>query len=147
MKRRCSSPRDPNWPNYGGRGIEFRFDSVITGALWIVENLGLPEDPEAVQLDRINNDGHYEPGNIRWASIALNQVNKRRVRWVPMMHAFKLKYPHVRYADTSLRGLLAAGLSFEEIERRWHAPSRKPKGKYGTCSIADRAIASLAKGC
>lgn len=145
MKRRCTSPKDAGWPRYGGRGIEFRFDSVITGALWIVENLGIPESPEAMHLDRINNEGHYEPGNLRWASFALNQSNTRKTKWSPMMHDFKIKFPHVRYADSSLRSLLASGMSFEEIEKRWNTPSRKPKGKYGTCSIADPAIASLAK--
>jgi hypothetical protein len=34
--------------------------------------------PDGMQLDRINNDGHYEPGNVRWAT-ALTQVNNREV--------------------------------------------------------------------
>lgn len=145
MKQRCSNPKDRRFKDYGGRGIEFRFDSVTTCALWIKENLGLPHSPELAEIDRINNDGHYEAGNIRWASRQANMNNTRRSKWGPLMHKFRMEHPDVRYADASLRGYMAAGMSFAEIAERWAQPSRKPKGKYGTFSIADPAIASLAK--
>lgn len=146
MKQRCENPKDRRYKDYGGRGIEFRFDSATTCALWIKENLTLPSDPESFELDRIDNDGHYEPGNLRWVTRQLNLNNTRASKWGPLMHKFKLAYPEVRYADASLRSYLALGMSFEEIAARWAAPSQKPKGKYGTFSIADPAIASLAKG-
>ncbi len=147
MRQRCRNPKDRRYKDYGGRGIEFRFDSVTTCALWIKENLGVPENAEFLHLDRKDNNGHYEPGNIRWATVALNQNNQRRTRWGPLVHKFKLQYPDVRYADGSIQDLLARGLSFAEIAERWKLPSLKPKGKYGTYSTPDLAIASLAKGC
>lgn len=145
MQRRCTKPKASGFENYGGRGIRFNFDSPMVCALWIVQHLGVPEGARDMELDRMDNNGHYEPGNIRWATKIQNSSNRRVSRWAPMAHKFKLAHPEVRYADVTLSGLIASGLSFEEILARWHAPSKKPKGKYGTCSTADPAIASLAK--
>lgn len=147
MQRRCNNPRASGYENYGGRGIEFRFSSPAECALWIVQELGVPENAKDLELDRRNNDGHYEPGNIRWAPKLVNSLNRRPSRgWVPMMHKFRIEHPEIRYADKSLIGFFASGMSFEEIVARYHQPSRKPKGKFGTFSTADPAIASLAKG-
>lgn len=147
MHQRCRNPNTQGWENYGGRGIEFRFESPTICALWIVKNLGLPSNARDLELDRKENDGHYEPGNIRWATKLVNLTNRRTTKWTPLMHAFKIRHPEVRYADSSLRALISAGLSDEQIVARWLAPSMKPKGKYGTCSTADPEIASLAKAC
>ena len=35
-KQRCTNPHDPQYPNYGGRGIEFRFGSVLEAGLWML---------------------------------------------------------------------------------------------------------------
>lgn len=61
-KRRCTNPSYPRYDRYGGRGIEFRFGSYEE----FIAELG--PRPEGMTLDRINPDGHYEPGNVRWAS-------------------------------------------------------------------------------
>lgn len=71
-KQRCTNPKNPAYRNYGGRGIEFRFTSFEE---WIKE-LGLKPGP-AYSVDRINNDGHYEKGNVRWATEKQQQENKR----------------------------------------------------------------------
>jgi hypothetical protein len=65
--------------NYGARGIEFRFTSF---AQWFAELGPRPEGKDAkgralYSVDRINNDGHYEVGNVRWAT-ALEQVHNSR---------------------------------------------------------------------
>jgi hypothetical protein len=69
-KRRCKNGKD--FANYGGRGIEFRF----TGFEQFYAELGPRPSPEH-SLDRIDNDGHYEPGNVRWATQSQQQKNKR----------------------------------------------------------------------
>lgn len=142
IRQRCTNPKDRRYMDYGGRGIEFRFKTVLEGCLWVQENIGLYRN---LQLDRIDNDGHYEPGNIRWSNGCQNQAHTRRSKWAPLVHAFKLKYPHVRYADNTLSRLIA-NFQFEEIERRWNTPSFKPKGVYGTFSTPDHFIASLYQG-
>lgn len=73
-RNRCNNPRNPHYPNYGGRGIEFRFESFEEFYAY----LG-PKPPESF-LDRIDNDGHYESGNVRWATLVQSQNNRRNVR-------------------------------------------------------------------
>ena len=143
MVRRCRNPKDPRWQDYGGPGIEFRFDGPTACGLWIIANLGLPENARDLELDRIDNDGHYEPRNIRWATRKLNMANRRVSVHIARMHQFMLEHPEVRYAESTLRSLIGSGMSFKEIVERYNTPSTKPKGKFGISLIADPAIASL----
>jgi hypothetical protein len=115
-------------------------------AVWVQDNLGLKKD---YSLDRINNNGHYEPGNLRWAT-QTQQVCNARLKRKPiraMMHSFKLKHPEVAYADSTLLNLLSRGFSTEQIIRRFNQKSVKPKGVYGIYSTADPDIASQLKDC
>lgn len=146
MKTRCEKETHASYANYGGRGIRFEFDSPRAGAIWILENLGIPEDFRNLELDRIENDGNYAPGNLRWVTRARNMANRQNSAMIQKMHKFMLENPQVKYAAATLRQLLSAGMSFEEIVERYNKPSCKPKGKYGTSLIADPVIASLAKG-
>lgn len=76
-RQRCQDPNYQAFHNYGARGIEFRFANVEAAAQWVVENLGLPTNYRELDLDRIDNDGHYEPGNLRWATRSQNLRNRR----------------------------------------------------------------------
>lgn len=72
---RCRNPRVKTYPDYGGRGIEFRFHSFEE----FFAHIGTKPSPELV-LDRINNDGHYEVGNVHWATTSESNLN-RRMPW------------------------------------------------------------------
>lgn len=70
-KHRCENENNPCYDLYGGRGIEFKFTSFED----FIAELG--RRPPGMSLDRINNDGHYESGNIRWATASQQQKNRR----------------------------------------------------------------------
>jgi pentatricopeptide repeat protein len=73
MKRRCLNPNAPDYQNYGGRGITV-CERWKTFANFLAD---MGEPPAGMSLDRINNDGNYEPGNCRWAT-TLQQVRNSR---------------------------------------------------------------------
>ena len=80
-RQRCVNPKTRDYKHYGGRGIEFRFTSFRQ----FIEEVGpRPAGPygsgrwENLTLERINNDGHYEPGNVRWATWLEQSRNKRK---------------------------------------------------------------------
>jgi hypothetical protein len=145
MRARCRNPKDSNYPRYGALGVEFRFEGVKAGTLWIMNNLGIPPNPEDMQLDRIKPEGHYEPGNIRWLTAAHNQLNKRGNQAVARMHKFRLEHPEIRYSDSTLKRLFWSGMTDAQVIERFHQPSSKPKGKFGTFSTPDPTIASLVR--
>ena len=76
MVRRCHHPAHPAYPRYGGREIwvwePWRTD-VRHFIEWIEANLG--PRPDGMSLDRIDNDGWYEPGNLRWATPKMQTAN------------------------------------------------------------------------
>jgi len=59
-KTLCANPKNPRWAQYGGRGIEFRFPSFVS----FLDNLG--RRPAGKVLRRIDNEGHFEIGNVHW---------------------------------------------------------------------------------
>ena len=73
-KVRCANEKASGnkWPYYGGRGIEFRFTSFEE----FIAHIG-PAPSPAHSLDRIENNGHYEIGNIRWATKSTQMRNRR----------------------------------------------------------------------
>lgn len=72
-KARCTNKNHPAYSRYGARGIEFRIGSFVV----FLEHLGLKPDAKH-SLDRIDVNGHYEIGNIRWASVHEQNTNTRR---------------------------------------------------------------------
>ncbi len=75
MLHRCHNPSSLSYPNYGARGI--KVCSQWRADFWcFVSDVGEKPSPQ-YSLDRINNDGNYEPGNVRWADAQLQYLNSR----------------------------------------------------------------------
>lgn len=112
IRRRCNSPSYHNYHYYGGRGIKVceRWDNFEN----FLADMG-PKPGKGYSIERINNDGNYEPSNCKWAT-ALEQSRNRR---------------GIYSADENqkIRDAIASGCNFTEIGkllgRKAHAVSTR----------------------
>src|SRR5262249_43175468 len=77
MRARCNNPNAIQFKDWGGRGIQIckRWDDPAVFINDILTSIG-PRPPGMV-LDRINNDGNYEPGNVKWSTYSESRRNTR----------------------------------------------------------------------
>lgn len=84
IKTRCFNKNHPRYNDWGGRGItmfdEWK-DDFKAFHEYVISLPNYGEDGYNT-IDRINNDGNYEPNNIRWATITMQNRNKRSVKKV-----------------------------------------------------------------
>lgn len=103
MLKRCEDPRNKSFHNYGGREITVcpewhdvtRFNNDVCG-----------HPGGGLTFDRIDVNGNYEPGNVRWVSPAVQAQNRRNN---------KLSHDKAR----AIRLLTAKGLSRRELAKRY----------------------------
>jgi hypothetical protein len=82
MISRCRNPKNKSYANYGGRGIRvcarwLHGDGCRSGYECFLADMGRRPSP-LLSLDRIDNDGGYEPGNCRWTTAKEQRRNQRQ---------------------------------------------------------------------
>lgn len=74
MRQRCNNENNCNYENYGLRGIKVCEEWNKSFEAFL-KDMGIPS--EGFSIDRINNDGNYEPSNCRWATRSQQRRNRR----------------------------------------------------------------------
>lgn len=102
-KRRCQKSYRREYPHYGGRGIEFRFESFKQ----FLDEIGRRPSPKHT-LERKDNNGHYEPGNVKWATWneqAHNKRNNLQITWRGKTHILSdwSKRLEIKYTTLHMR--------------------------------------------
>lgn len=111
--QRCSNPNNDAYQNYGGRGIRFEFESLEAAVRWVEANIGLP--PQGMSIDRVDNDGNYAPGNLRWATRTTQANNKRTYK---NAHRWFKEAAEARpdLSKSLVRSLLKRGKTLDDIK-------------------------------
>jgi hypothetical protein len=77
MINRCHNPKNNEYKNYGGRGI-IVCNRWKNSFLNFLHDMG--DKPDGLCIERINNDGNYEPCNCKWASMTEQAHNRRGIK-------------------------------------------------------------------
>ena len=79
IKERCYNPNSQDFPDYGGRGIRM-FEGWMEDFLSFYNHIGPCPTDGKFSIDRIDVNGNYEPGNVRWATDAQQARNKGKMK-------------------------------------------------------------------
>jgi len=120
-KQRCTSPSIKCWHNYGGRGIEFRFATYEE----FLAEVGRKPTPQH-SLERIDVDGHYEVGNVKWATAQEQARNKRGNVLITLGDETLCQ------AEWMARVGITEATFKDRLEHRWCLPCALTVPAYGT---------------
>jgi len=104
MKDRCSNIKSVAYKNYGGRGIKV-CDSWVNSLSNFVKDMGERPSKDYC-IDRIDNDGNYEPSNCRWVKVLGSNRNRRIVK----LNMEKAKQIRKLYSSSKLTQQSLAGI-------------------------------------
>lgn len=122
IRHRCLNPRARVFKHYGGRGI------TVCERWLTFENFYAdvgPRPSPAHSIDRYpDNDGNYEPGNVRWATITEQNLNTRRTKYVSRKERISVFEAGARTGlnENTVRARLRSGWT---ADRAVNAPAHK----------------------
>lgn len=135
MKRRCCDPKLICYENYGARGIAVceRWKSFEN----FLADMG-PRPSSEHSIDRVNNDGNYEPSNCRWATRQVQNSNMRRNRWFEyrgemMTLAEAIRRSGTEHPKMTVISRINSGLSLEEALTTPKGALHHPKARVTHC--------------
>lgn len=152
MRGRCSSVTNPNYPNYGGRGITV-CDRWMDGSAGLINFLAdMGPRPHGASLDRIDNNGNYEPTNCRWATPKQQRANQRPAKkykgsrhfWsddkvAELRNRFEAGQPHKEIAK-------AMGITVDAAQQARAVFGLPPRGKFWTSARMNELRAVWERG-
>ncbi len=112
---RCTDKTHRQYPDYGGRGIKIHQVWLDNPHIFVAYLAGL-DGHEELTLDRINNNGNYEPGNLRFVSMVQSAHNRRKKKTTIMLtHNGRTQRPYdwAKELGISLTTLL------DRLDRDW----------------------------
>ena len=109
IKMRCFNKNNTHYNRYGGRGITVHQPWVDSFEVFLA-GVGLAPSIPRSSLDRIDFDGNYEPGNVRWAT-PKQQSNNRAVTLKTMFRGSELPLADIARA---------AGIPYHQVFQRYH---------------------------
>lgn len=128
IKARCHSKHSLKYGSYGARGIKMCriwLASFSAFRNWSLAN-GFKKE---LQIDRINNNKGYSPGNCRWVSCLKNQANRRNSIVFPSGETTAEVAARLKMSSNGIRQRLASGMSKEAAMRTKYTPNGS-KRKY-----------------
>lgn len=148
-RNRCRNPKDKSFQRYGGRGISFseKWDDF---AVFLTD---MGECPPGLTLDRIDNDGNYEPGNCRWTTHreqSANRRNTQRYEFDGCMLTRTEMAERLKVSNHHIDLRLAAGDTIEMIRIRaeqgawkkklWHRAENSRASKFTPEAVAGMMV-------
>lgn len=100
MQQRCYNPKHKSYHNYGGRGIFVCVRWMISFPDFL-KDVGLKPTPQH-SIDRINNDGNYEPGNVKWSTAKEQRANQRIKLKIKETKPKIIKEKKIRYSQREI---------------------------------------------
>ena len=136
MHQRCKNVNDTHYKNYGGRGI--KVDPVFDNFDYFYDYITKLSDYSlSLSIDRVDNDGDYTPGNLRWADPTTQRINQQQKL---------VRKPH-KYQVNNKTGVI--GLTYNKSKNQWMYVVKSFGITYRKCSkhlevvadfIADLAV-------
>ena len=144
MRARCNDRHNKDWPRYGGRGIKVceRWSVRIHGFRNFLADMG--PRPPGHTIDRINNDGDYEPSNCRWGTLRQQGNNTRTNRFATINGETRTITEWARHYGVHDRLVWDRLKHGWDLERALTAPKDRAKGgKVNTAKLTAEQVLAL----